>query len=182
MSTKIVVNIIVVVLIILVLYFAITWKSKENKARSAYAGIINKEANWQATQTEKANLENYESNRMKSVGAGNLSGNVKDGSGNNSEAGKEIYLKVNDTYKINPGVFIGCAQTATFRYLTDFASKGDIKGFIKLLKDGIASEECVYFKPGEKVILEETANLQTEIRVKRAGESESYWTIAEAIK
>lgn len=77
---------------------------------------------------------------------------------------------------------IGCVSQEYYKKLVNFASSGDNEAFKKALVAGVLTEQCIMFKAGTRVILEDTAIFSGLMQVRVRGNTSSYWTSLESAK
>lgn len=77
---------------------------------------------------------------------------------------------------------IGCVSEDYYRRLVRFAGSGDNEAFKEALVAGVLTGQCVMFKAGTPVILEDTALFSGLMQVRIRGETVSYWTSIESAK
>lgn len=104
------------------------------------------------------------------------------GKGSTDYAQELGHIKVNGTYSINSGKHFGCREQVYLHLLIDLAVSGNMAKFHTMLQKGLSSGECIYFETRELVTVQETNYDKTEVRVRRMGETTSYWTPVEAIE
>lgn len=72
--------------------------------------------------------------------------------------------------------YIGCPSRETLDELVGYASQKDEAAF----RTRLLNSDCIVFKEGESVYLEDVPFLSGVIKVRRAGETQGYWTVSEA--
>lgn len=84
-------------------------------------------------------------------------------------------------YQITDDNFTGFVREADHRRAAEFGS--DTEAFSKFFVQGVMSHSATLFKSGEIVSLEDTSGfLSGAVKVRRKGETVSYWTNVEAIR
>lgn len=90
----------------------------------------------------------------------------------------EAAASTGENHFISGDSYIGCADRDTFNRLVDFAVQKDQTAFAALL----LSSDCITFKKGEEVFLDEVPFLSGSIKLRRKGDVQSYWTNVEALQ
>jgi hypothetical protein len=80
------------------------------------------------------------------------------------------------------GEWYGCVSRDQFEKLTRYAVQKDAEAFKRGLAGGIFEGTCVMFTDSEAVVVVESAMLSGMLKVRRAGQTEEYWTNVEAVK
>jgi hypothetical protein len=84
-------------------------------------------------------------------------------------------------YQIIDTGYYGCIDKENFKRLRNILMQRDDATFLKEVTASVKKGECVKFNKGEKVYLEEGTVISAVIRIKKEGESNSYWTATKAI-
>lgn len=84
--------------------------------------------------------------------------------------------------RISGDSWFGCVSKDQHGRLTSMAVSGDREAFKKGLGRAVLSGECVLFRSGQGVYLQDTSLFSGLVQVRPAGDSEAYWTNLEAVK
>jgi predicted metal-dependent enzyme (double-stranded beta helix superfamily) len=77
--------------------------------------------------------------------------------------------------------YFGCQNRETTHTLVKIATQGDSEAMNKVLTEGFLSGDCIAFAPGDIVFITDHGGfLSGTVKIRRQGETESYWTITEA--
>lgn len=77
---------------------------------------------------------------------------------------------------------IGCIDREYFEKLTRYVSEGDKEAYKSAFFAALLSDQCIPFKQGETVYLEDAPTFSGVVQIHRKGETVSYWTNVEALK
>lgn len=83
---------------------------------------------------------------------------------------------------INGDSWFGCTSKEYFQKLQSVVSQGDKEAFSRGLQIGLIAGQCVQFRSGEAVYIEDTAIFSGMVQVRRVGELGSYWTLYKAVE
>lgn len=88
----------------------------------------------------------------------------------------------NDMSKaISSNGYYGCVDRAKFDELMRYITQGDQAAFSNALAQSIAHGESTLFEAGERVFVMDTKIFSGMVRIRREGETTSYWTVLEAL-
>lgn len=85
------------------------------------------------------------------------------------------------TYQIIDTGYYGCIDKENFKRIRNILMQRDDATFLKEITASVKKGECIKFNKGEKVYLEEGTVISAVIRIKKEGDSNSYWTATKAI-
>ena len=77
---------------------------------------------------------------------------------------------------INTGTWLGCKTKETKDELTQYIVDGDRVAYRRAATTYILEGKCVLFDEGERVYLVDTALFSGLVKLRRPGETVSYWT------
>jgi len=83
------------------------------------------------------------------------------------------------THTINQEYMIGCKSKSTYDQLQSYVSDGDETAFNRAYAMNVMQDQCTMFEEGVKVFVADTT--WTRVKVRREGETSSYWTMIEAV-
>jgi hypothetical protein len=95
---------------------------------------------------------------------------------------KPIQSKDPDAYHISGDSWFGCSDREYFHQLVEYIVDQDDQALEQALTDGILYGECTLFSNGEQVYLKETAIFSGLVKIRRQGETQEFWTFAEAVE
>ena len=76
---------------------------------------------------------------------------------------------------------VGCTEVDQLNQVASIVSSGDKEASSKMLKSVFLSGKCIIFSKGDQVFLED-ATWTALVKLRKRGETQGYWTFAEAIK
>ena len=76
---------------------------------------------------------------------------------------------------------VGCTEVDQLNQLASIVGSGDKEASSKALKSAFLSGKCILFSKGDQVFLED-ATWTALVKLRKKGETQGYWTFAEAIK
>ena len=85
------------------------------------------------------------------------------------------------SYQIIDTGYYGCIDKENFKRLRNILMQRDDASFLREVTASVRKGECIKFNKGEKVYLEEGTVISSVIRIKKEGNSNSYWTATKAI-
>ncbi len=74
-----------------------------------------------------------------------------------------------------------CISKEVYEQLTKIAVQGDSTAFIRALSGSVLTGQCVIFKRGDVVYIDDTALFSGLVRLRPRGEVRAYWTAMETI-
>ncbi len=108
---------------------------------------------------------------------------VSDGGGSSEPEKREQDTSFrSQTYQISGDHWFGCTSREYFSKLGDLAVSGDEEAYRQALIIGLTAGTCTTFKAGEVVYLIDAGLFSGVAKVRRAGETQEYWTNMEAVK
>lgn len=160
--------------------FAFVWyvnKTKEHRLdvalqQSGEAGkntVVSK-----SVQMEKLNAQ---AGRLLNDRQGSSS-DISSGFGRSSTSDEEDYR----IYTVNIGEHFGYPDKTDLAKLQKYLIKGDQTKHDKLNSQLKQDGNCIAFRPGEQLVLQETDQESGWVRVSRIGETNSYWTLYSTIE
>ncbi len=87
----------------------------------------------------------------------------------------------NGTHVVSRNSQPGCVSREVYEQLTKIAVQGDSEAFTRALGGSIITGQCLIFKRGDEVFLDDTAIFSGLVRLRPRGQIRAYWTAAEAI-
>ena len=85
------------------------------------------------------------------------------------------------TAKIVEQQKVGCTEVDQLNQLASIVGSGDKEASSKALKSAFLFDKCILFSKDDQVFLEE-ATWTALVKLRKEGETQGYWTFAEAIK
>lgn len=82
---------------------------------------------------------------------------------------------------IKAGTWVGCVTKEQKSELTGYLVDGDRAAFESAATRYILEGRCTIFETGERVFVVDTAIFSGLVKVRRRGETRSYWTNTEAV-
>lgn len=76
----------------------------------------------------------------------------------------------------------GCKSRDYYDRMGDYAASKDMVAFRKGLAIGLMSGQCIMFKVGQSVHLDDTAFFSGLVKLRPEGELDGYWVNGEAIR
>ena len=77
---------------------------------------------------------------------------------------------------------IGCVEKDDYKRMVSYAIHGDMVSFQQALTEGLKTGTFTQFKLGEPVYLEDTSFWEALVKLRRPGETASYWTATDTVK
>lgn len=87
-----------------------------------------------------------------------------------------------NVHYINGDHYFGCATKEKFDELLGYSTDNDMTAFTQAFNDGLIDGSVVIFKNREPVYVEDAPFLSGMVKLRRSGETQTYWTVSEAIK
>lgn len=85
-----------------------------------------------------------------------------------------------DAYHISGESWFRCSDRDYYHNLVEYIADQDVQALEQALTNGILYGECTLFDNGEQVYLTETAIFSGLVKIRRQGETQEFWTFAEA--
>ncbi len=105
---------------------------------------------------------------------------VSDGGGSSGPEEREQDTK--ETHRISGDNWFGCTSREYFSKLGDLAVSGDEEAYRQALIIALTAGTCTTFQTGEIIYLIDAGLFSGVAEVRRAGETQEYWTNMEAVK
>ncbi|MFV0676693.1 hypothetical protein [Variovorax sp. tm] len=90
-------------------------------------------------------------------------------------------VRADGSHIVSRGSSAGCASKEAYEQLTKIAVQGDKEAFTKALAAGVLSGQCVIFKRGQVVFIDDTSIFSGLVRLRPQGQVQAYWTAMETI-
>lgn len=83
---------------------------------------------------------------------------------------------------VQKGTWFGFRDRELLDRSFKIAAQGDKDAWAKVMTQAMSSGACIPLKPGEEVFLDDTAVMSGLVKIRRKGETASWWTNYEAVK
>jgi hypothetical protein len=87
-----------------------------------------------------------------------------------------------NVHYINGDHYYGCTTKEKFDELLGYITDNDMNAFTQAFDEGLIEGTVVAFKNREPVYVEDAPFLSGMVELRRSGETQTYWTVSEAIK
>jgi len=163
--------------IVIAFYAGFTLWQKSNEKEKQIQMLSGQEQLNKTYQSKAGNLDNYNAQ------AGSI---LNENSGGNPEEATPAPAasygeEISNIRNVNIGKHYGLLEKSQFKKLFKYSASGETRKYDELLKSLLNAREATTLRPGEQVILEETDVATQLVRVKRIGETQSWWTTPDTV-
>ena len=90
-------------------------------------------------------------------------------------------VSASNVHYIHGNYYFGCTTKEKFDELLGYSTDNDMKAFTQAFNEGLVEGTVVAFKNRETVYVEDAPFLSGMVKLRRYGETQTYWTVSGAI-